>query len=158
MGPTDAVPLASMTPREAADRLFRRVMSAVEAGDRAQADMFLPMAIASYDLITALSLDDRFHLSLLHGAAGDGASAVAVAEAGLAIRPTHLLCLAAAAEGALVMGDGEKVAAYYQTLLDVYEDEILAGLVEYGPRESGGHADLLPVLREEASAYLSASR
>ena len=156
LGPTGAVDLDSMTPRQAANRLFRRVMGAVEAGDRTQADMFLPMAIASYDRIAALSLDDRFHLSLLHAAASDGPSALAVAEAGLAIRPTHLLCLAAAADGALLIEDEAKAASYYRTLLDVYDEEILAGLEEYGMGETG-HANLLPVLRDEALAYLSAS-
>ena len=156
LGPTDAVPLASMTPREAASRLFARVMRAVEADDQAQADMFLPMAIAAYDRIAVLSLDDRFHLSLLHAAASDGPSALAVAEAGLSIRPTHLLCLAAAAEGALLIGDEAKAAGYYQTLLDVYDEESAAGLEEYGMGEYG-HATLLPVLRDEALAYFSSS-
>ncbi len=156
LGPTDAVPLSSMTPREAASRLFARVMRAVEADDQAQADMFLPMAIAAYDRIAALSLDDRFHLSLLHAAGSDGPSALAVAEAGLSIRPTHLLCLAAAAEGALLIGDEAKAAGYYQTLLDAYDEESAAGLEEYGMGEYG-HATLLPVLRDEALAYFSSS-
>ncbi|MDE2981746.1 MAG: hypothetical protein OXU74_11180 [Gemmatimonadota bacterium] len=145
-----------MTPRQAADRLFRRVMGAVEAGDQAEANLFLPMAIASYDLIDALSLDDRFHLSLLHAVAEDGPSALAVAEAGLAFRPTHLLCLAAAAEAALLMGDDERAAGYYQTLVDVYDDEIGAGLEEYGTGATG-HASLLPQLRAEAMAFLAGS-
>ena len=158
LGPTNAVDLDSMTPRQAASRLFNRVMSAVEAGDQAQANMFLPMAIASYDLIAALSLDDRFHLSLLHATAGNGELALAIAEEGLALRPTHLLCLAAAAEGALLTGDGEKAAAHYRTFLDAYEEELQAGLEEYGQgREGHGHGTLLPILREEAEAYLSGS-
>ena len=127
LGPTNAVDLDSMTPRQAASRLFNRVMTAVEAGDQAQASMFLPMAIASYDLIAALSLDDRFHLSLLHATAGNGELALAIAEEGLAQRPTHLLCLAAAAQGALLIGDGERAAAHYRTFLDVYEEELQAG-------------------------------
>ena len=157
LGPTNAVDLNSMTPRQAASRLFTRVMSAVEAGDRGQADMFLPMAIAAYDLIAALSLDDRFHLSLLHATAGDGVSALAVAEAGLALRPTHLLCLAAAAEAALLLGDNARATAYYQTLVDVYDDESRAGLEEYGTGETG-HASLLPELRNEAAAFLAGTR
>lgn len=157
LGPTNAVDLNSMTPREAASRLFTRVMSAVEAGDRGQADMFLPMAIASYDLIGALSLDDRFHLSLLHATAGDGVSALAVAEAGLALRPTHLLCLAAAAEAALLLGDNARAAAHYQTLVDVYDDEVRVELEEYGTGPNG-HASLLPELRDEAAAFLAGTR
>ena len=156
LGPTSAVDLDAMTPRDAAIRLFDRVMRLVEAEDRAQAAMFLPMAIASYDRIAALTLDDRFHLSLLHALGGDGASALAVAEAGLAVRPTHLLCLAAAAEAALVLGDEALARTHYQALVDAYDEEVGAGLVEYGPQGEGGHANLLPVLREEALEYLAA--
>lgn len=157
LGPTSAVDLGSMTAREAATLLFNRVMSNVEAGNVAEAAQFLPMAIAAYDLIPALSLDDRFHLSLLHAQAGDGTSALAVAEAGLAVRPTHLLCLAVAAEAAILLGDEAKARAHYQTLVDVYEEESRAGLVEYGTGE-GGHANLLPVLRGEAAEYLASGR
>ena len=153
LGPTSAVPLSSMTPRQAATRLFDRVMRAIESGDRTEADMFLPMAIASYDRIAALSLDDRFHLSLLHAAAGDARSALAVAEAGLALRPTHLLCLAAAARAALLAGDTAKAAAHYRTLDAVYDQERGADLQEYDPSAKEGHAALLPVLRQEARAY-----
>lgn len=156
LGPTNAVDLDSMTPRQAASALFNRVMTAVEAGDQAQANMFLPMAIASYDRIAALSLDDRFHLSLLHATAGNGELALAIAEEGLALRPTHLLCLAAAAQGALLIGDRERAAAHYRTFLDVFDEESQAGLEEYGQGEDG-HARLLPILREEARAYLSES-
>ena len=157
LGPTSAIDLGAMTPREAATRLFNRVMTAVEAGNPAEANQFLPMALAAYDRIPALSLDDRFHLSLLYAAAGDGASALAVAEAGLAVRPTHLLCLAAAAEAAILLGDEAKAHAHYQTLVDVYEEESRAGLEEYGTGE-GGHANLLPVLRGEAAEYLASGR
>ena len=158
LGPTSAVDLGSMTPREAADRLFIRVMTAVEAGNVTEAAQFLPMAIAAYDLIPALSLDDRFHLSLLHAQGGDGASALAVAEACLAVRPSHLLCLGAAAEAAILLGDDAKARAHYQTLVDVYEEEEQADLVEYGPQWEGGHANLLPVLRGEAAEYLASGR
>lgn len=158
LGPTSAVDLGSMTPREAAERLFIRVMTAVESGDQAQAELFLPMAIASHDRIAALTLDDRFHLSLLHALGGDGASALEVAEAGLAVRPAHLLCLAAAARAALLLRDEALAGNYYQALVDAYDEEIGTGLVEYGPQAGGGHANLLPELREEAREYLAGSQ
>ena len=141
-----------MTPREAATRLFERVMTAVEGDNQAEAATFLPMAIASYDRIAALSLDDRFHLSLLHAAAGDGATALTVAEAGLALRPTHLLCLAAAARAALLVGDDARARAHYRTLAEAYDAEIAAALPEYGPDK---HAALLPVLRAEALVHVA---
>ena len=158
LGPTSAVDLDSMTPRQAANLLFERVMKAVEGGDQGQARLFLPMAIASYDRITALSLDDRFHLSLLHAVADDGASALAVADAGLSVRPSHLLCLATAAEAALLLGDLDRARTHYQTLVDMYDQEIGAGLEEYGPQVAGGHANLLPLLREEARAFLAGTQ
>lgn len=154
LGPTSAVDLDSMTPRQAAIRLFDRVMRALEGGNQAEANQFLPMAIASFDLIAALSLDDRFHLSLLYAAAGDGAAALLTAEAGLAVRPTHILLLGAAAQAALQTGDAAAARAHYQTLVDVYDEEIRAGLDEYGAGE-GGHANLLPALQAEAAAYLA---
>ncbi len=157
LGPTSAVDLGSMTERQAATLLFNRVMGNVEAGNLAEAARFLPMALAAYDRIPALSLDDRFHLSLLHAQAGDGASALVVAEAGLAVRPTHLLCLAAAAEAAILLGDEAKARAHYQTLVDVYEEESRAGLEEYGTGEAG-HANLLPLLLGEAAEYLASGR
>ena len=147
-----------MTPRQAATRLFNRVMRSVESGDEAQAQLFLPMAVASYDRIAALTLDDRFHLSLLHAAAGDAASALAVAEVGLSVRPTHLLCLAAAARAAAMGGDAAKARAHYRTLVDAYDEERGAGLPEYAAGAEEGHGELLPVLRQEASDYLAGSR
>ncbi len=154
LGPTSAVDLASMTPRDAANRLFNRVMRALEAGNQAEANQFLPMAIASYDLIGALSLDDRFHLSLLYAAAENGEAALQTAEAGLAVRPTHILLLGAAAQAALQIGDATTARAHYQTLVDVYDEEIRAELEEYGTGD-GGHANLLPALQAEAAAYLA---
>ncbi|MDE2751029.1 MAG: zinc ribbon domain-containing protein [Gemmatimonadota bacterium] len=154
LGPTSAVDLGSMTPRDAATRLFDRVMRALEAGNQAEANQFLPMAIASYDLIVALSLDDRFHLSLLYAAAGNGDAALLTAEAGLAVRPTHILLLGAAAQAALAIGDTATARAHYQTLVDVYDEEIRADLEEYGVG-AGGHANLLPALQAEAAAYLA---
>ncbi len=144
--------LSTMTPREAADRLFSRVMNAVDAGNQAEADQFLPMAISAYDRIGTLTLDDRFHLSLLHAAGGNGEEALAVAEEGLAERSTHLLLLAAAAEASLVLGDTTQARERYQAYLDNYDSEVAAALPEYAP---GVHADLLVTLRGEATAFLA---
>lgn len=144
--------LSTMTPREAADRLFERVMRAVDGGNQAEAAQFLPMAISAYDRIGTLTLDDRFHLSLLHAAGGDGTQALAVAEAGLEERDSHLLLLAAAAEAALLLGDTAQARTYYQSFVDGWDDEKAAALPEYAP---GVHAELLDTLRVEANAFLA---
>ncbi len=154
LGPTSAVDLSSMTPREAALRLFNRVMTAVEAGNQNEADRFLPMAVAAFDRVGPLTLDDRFHLSLLHAAAGAAAQALAVAEEGLAVRPTHLLCLSAAAQAALALGDSARAESHYRSFVDAYDAEIQTGLTEYVSMEEG-HPDLLAALLVEAREYLA---
>jgi hypothetical protein len=67
---TSTIDLSSMTPREAADRLFNRVVGAAEAGDSLQAQSFVPMAIASYERIPTLDNDGYYHLSVLQRIAG----------------------------------------------------------------------------------------
>ena len=53
------VDLSSMTPREAADRLFNRVMTAVAADDSTEVVSFLPMAIRSLELAEPLDTLSR---------------------------------------------------------------------------------------------------
>ncbi|MCP5115901.1 MAG: hypothetical protein GY953_34165, partial [bacterium] len=59
--PTD---ISNMTPLEAADRLYNRVMQSVSEGDSVQAQSFLPMAIAAYERARPLSMDGLYHLSM----------------------------------------------------------------------------------------------
>ncbi len=59
------VDLSTMTPRQAADRLFNRVMSASERGDSEEVARFAPMAVAAYARVSNLDLDARYHLGLL---------------------------------------------------------------------------------------------
>ena len=47
--PGQSVDLASLSPRQAADRLFNRVMAASENGDTAEALQFAPMALQAYN-------------------------------------------------------------------------------------------------------------
>ena len=64
-----------MSPRQAADRLFNRVMAASENGDTAEALQFAPMALQAYDNLGTLDNDARYHVALLHLTAGDIKSA-----------------------------------------------------------------------------------
>ncbi len=142
--------LSTMTPREAADRLFERVMIADAQGNDAEVGRFLPMAVSAYDIARPLDLDGLFHLSLLLSTGGDYASALAVAQEGLEEHPDHLLNLAAAAEAALAAGDEVMGRAYYGRFLELYEGE-LAG----GPPEYSDHMQFLPGRRETAEELLS---
>ena len=131
-GPAGAPPdLSSMTPREAADRLFNRVMTAVSADDSAEASTFLPMAIAAFELAEPLDTDGRFHLVLLHLTGQFNAEALEGAEEILSEHPNHLLGLAMAGDASLALGDSAGARRYYRRWLDAYESETAKDLLEY---------------------------
>lgn len=140
-----AIDLSSMTPREAADRLFNRVMQSVSAGDSVQARTFAPMAISAYDLVPELDLDGRYHIAVLHLVNNDAASARAVADDILEQVPTHLFGLFTAAQAETLAGRPAEAATLYKQFLDEYGDEMVSGRPEYEE-----HAPVLPAMRQEA--------
>lgn len=150
LGPTGTVDLASMTPREAADRLFTRVMAAMEQGNDSEAMSFLPMAIDAYGLARPLDDDGLYHLALLQGATGDFAASLATATEGLATTTEHLLLLSSAAEAAKELGDETAALGYYTLLLDAWDREMALLRQEYTD-----HSRILPLLREDAENYLA---
>jgi len=64
-----------MTPHEAADRLFNRVMAASEQGNTDEARRFTPMALSAYAQLGTLDNDARYHVALIHLVASDLKSA-----------------------------------------------------------------------------------
>lgn len=151
LGPAPNVDLSTMTPREAADRLFNRVMEATERGDSTEARNFLPMAISAYERARPLDADGRFHLSALLRIAGRVEEALETATEGLEEEPDHLLLLAAAAEAAQDLGRDERAEEHYGHLLEVWDEERARDREEYEL-----HQGLLPALREDARAFLEA--
>ncbi len=147
VGGPAAVDLSSMTPREAADRLFNRVMTAVSAADSAEAANFLPMAIRSLELAQPLDTDGQFHLVLLQLTGGLNAEALAGAEEILSQQPNHLLGLAMAGDASLALGDSASARAYYARWLDSYETETSKDLLEYRD-----HNPMFPGMRVKAEA------
>lgn len=143
--------LSSMTPREAADRLFDRVMRSVSASDSVAAQQFLPMAIAAYDRARPLDHDGLFHLSLLNRAAMNLDVALAGAEEVLAAEPNHILALSAAAEAAIDLERLDDAAGYYRRLVEAYPQETTRALPEYQ-----GHSNLMESARVAAEAFLAA--
>lgn len=142
------VDLSSMSPREAADRLYRRVMTDLEAGDSAAAEQFLPMAVSAYDMARPLDLDGLFHLALLQRESGDYEAALATAREGLEDAPDHLLLLSVAAQAAREGGDAATAREYYTHLLAVWDEERARDLPEYE-----AHARLMSEIRSEAVAF-----
>jgi hypothetical protein len=89
------------------------------------------MAIAAHDRARPLSLDELFHLALLHQTGGDWPAALTVAREGLDRDPNHLLALAAGAASAREIGDMETARVLYRHFLDVFDAECLRALPEY---------------------------
>jgi tetratricopeptide (TPR) repeat protein len=141
--------LSSMTPVEAADRLFNRVMTAVAAGDSTEAQQFMPMAIGAYERARPLNNDGLFHLSMLQRTAMQLEAALETAEEILEDNSDHLLGLSAAAKAATELGRGDIAAAYYGRVLEVYESQIEQDIAEYMD-----HAPITDNLRTEAEAFL----
>ncbi|HEX2092131.1 MAG TPA: zinc ribbon domain-containing protein [Longimicrobiaceae bacterium] len=144
-GNPGAVDLSSMTPREAADRLFNRVMQSASAGDTAQARSFLPMAIAAYGRVPELDTDGHYHLAVLHLVGGDTQAARAEANAILARDPQHLFGLFTAAQAERAMGNQARARELFQRFLDAYDTESQRELPEYRD-----HAQALGPMRQEA--------
>lgn len=143
--PAGAPPPLTGTPREQADRLFDRIMSAAAAGDTTEARRFTPMAIGAYAMAAPLDADGLYHLAAVHLVAGDPASARATAEQILARNENHLLGLAVAGEAAAQAGDSAASRDYYERLLAAYDQEIARGLPEYE-----AHSRSLPGFRAAA--------
>lgn len=143
-GPSD-IDLSSMTPRDAADRLFNRVMESVSLGDSAQARAFAPMAIAAYDRVDALDLDGRYHVAVLHLVSDDPEASLQAADLILEEAPQHLFALYTAAQAREMMGDETGASLLYQDFLANYDAEIALDRPEYRD-----HSPLLPMMREDA--------
>ena len=141
------VDLSSMTPREAADRLFNRVMTAVAADDSTEVVTFLPMAIRSFELAEPLDADGKFHLVLLHLTGQFNAEALEGAEEILSEQPNHLLGLAMAGDASLALGDSASARGYYGRWLDAYETETAKDLLEYRD-----HSAMFPEMQATAEA------
>lgn len=149
LGPAPNVDLSSMTPRQAADRLFDRVMRAASAGDSAEVQQFLPMALGAYERARPLDADGLFHLSALQRTATRAEEALETAREGLSDEPNHLLLLSAAAEASRQLGDTAAARGHYERLLEVWDEERASGREEYE-----AHSALLPRLREDAESFL----
>ena len=107
--PTASTDLSSMTPREAADRLFNRIMTASERGDNEEAMRFAPMALSAYDQLGTLDNDARYHVALIHLATGDIQGAHTQIDSIRQSAPNHLLAIMVERDIAERSGDQDVV-------------------------------------------------
>jgi tetratricopeptide (TPR) repeat protein len=147
---TSSIDLNSMTPREAADRLFDRVMRTAADGDSAGARAFVPMAIQAYQLVEPLDLDGLVHVSMLQSTGMRYEDALATAEQILVAEPDHVLGLGSAADALRALGRTDEATERYRRLLEVYDAEVARQLPEHA-----AHDNLMLIKRDEARAFLA---
>ncbi len=132
------IDLGSMSPRQAADRLFDRVMREDEAGNEAQAQQFATMAIQAYGMVPPgqIDLDARFHLGLLNLVLDDPDASDREADLMLAVDSQHLLAFALKARAAGLRGDTAAQQAAYTMFLDALPAGLASGNPEYGMHDN----------------------
>jgi hypothetical protein len=128
---TRAPDISSMTPEEAASRLFDRVMRYSTEGKVDSAAMFAPMAILAYERVGALDAHARYDIGTISAVVGDAASAAAQADTILAGQPAHLLGLVLAARAADLRNDVAAAAQFRARLMTAAPTERAKGLPEY---------------------------
>jgi hypothetical protein len=126
--------LASMSPRQAADRLYDRAMSELDGGDFERSAFFLDMGLQAYAAVPPeeIDADARFHMGLMQLHLGDTAAArqngVTIVEG----EPDHLLGLILLARVSEFEEEAD-VAAEYRERMRAVVDEAggIPDLVEY---------------------------
>jgi len=127
----ESVDLSAMTPREAADRLFNRVMAANEQGRTEEVIQFGPMALEAYKLVDPLDADARYHIGLISLLTGDINEARVQIKNLEAEAPDHLLGLDLAYRVAEKTGDDRGMSVARARFAAAYSAEISSGRPEY---------------------------
>jgi Double zinc ribbon len=120
------VDLSQISPRDAADRLFNRVMQANEGGVRDTAVLFGTMALQAYQMLDTLDDDARFHIGLIEMALGNPDGALAQADTIARGTPTSLFASMLRADAYRARGDTTDARAAEQSYLSNFDAEMAA--------------------------------
>jgi hypothetical protein len=123
--------IANLSPSERANRLYTRIMEYAEAGKVDSVAFFAPMAMASHELLTGPTTDERYHFGRIAEVTNAPAVAKAQADTILQGSPTNLLGLLLAARAARMTGDNAAAKAFDQRLLKALEPELANRLPDY---------------------------
>ncbi len=123
--------IANLSPSERASRLYIRIMSYAEAGRVDSVSFFAPMALASHEMLTAPSADERYHYGKIAEVTGNAGIAKAQADTILQERPTSLLGLILSATALRMSGDSTTAKGFDQRLLKVLESELATKQQDY---------------------------
>jgi hypothetical protein len=123
--------ISQLTPAQRAERLYDRIMTEHEAGRNDAVRTFLPMAVAAYEMLAPLTLDQRYDLGRIGEVGGDVALARAQSDTILAERPTHLLGLILGATAARLSKDEARARTLERRFVAAEPAERKAPLPEY---------------------------
>jgi hypothetical protein len=123
--------ISQMTPRQRFDRLYDRIVRALEQGDTATVTRFSPMAFAAYGMLDSVDELARYDVGTLHASLGEFAQANALADTIQAAVPNHLFGDMLRGLVAEFKGDKAGLARSYQQFLAHYDTEIQAKRPEY---------------------------
>lgn len=128
--------ISNLTPAEAAVRLYNRVMGQHERGRADSVQLFAPMAIAAYEQLGQLDLDQRYDVGRIAAVSGDESLARAEADTILAKHPNHLLGLILAGNAARLRKDSVAEQSYHNKFLAAAPAERAKQLPEYITHEN----------------------
>jgi hypothetical protein len=134
-GATRAPDISNMSPEEAANRLFDRVMRYATEGKPDSAAMFAPMAILAYERIGPLDAHARYDIGTISAVIGDAPIASAQADTILKAQPNHLLGLLLAARAADVGKNPAAAAKFRSRFSAAATAEKAKGLREYADHQ-----------------------
>jgi mono/diheme cytochrome c family protein len=129
--PASEVDLSTMTPRQAADRLFNRVIAAEERGAAQQVAQFAPMALDAYRMVRNPDADLHYHMGLISLAVGDIEAAKKQLQNIKRLSPQHLLGLHLELRLAEQNGAESSSSDVLKRFANLYDAEITSGKPEY---------------------------
>ncbi|MDB4915983.1 MAG: Double zinc ribbon [Gemmatimonadetes bacterium] len=133
--PAGAMPrapdISQLTPEQRAERLYDRIMTESEAGKIENVRTFMPMAIAAYEMLSPMTLDQRYDLGRIGEVGGDSTLARAQADTILTAQPTHLLGLILAAKAARLEKNEKAAQSFDARLMAAESKEKASGAGEY---------------------------
>ncbi|MDB4905773.1 MAG: hypothetical protein JWO05_557 [Gemmatimonadetes bacterium] len=123
--------ISQLTPEQRAERLYDRMMSMAERGQKDSVQFFAPMAMQAYEMLDSLNLDQRYDLGRLGEIAGNPSLARAQADTILSRDPNHLLGHILAANAARMTGDRTAESTHLRQLVTAEPKERARALPEY---------------------------
>ena len=123
--------ISQMTPRQRFDRLYDRIVQALEQNDSTTVIRFSPMAFAAYAQLDRVDALARFDVGTLHATLGDLAAATALADTILKQSPNHLFGYMLKGTVADFQGNKAALEQSYREFLAHYEAELKTGKPEY---------------------------